>query len=84
MQDPEYEKFDYDDIIRDVHRCYLQGQSNLLNWVCFNPEKAKYLLIQWYELDAHEVQSLVEDTPEDAVDWISDLFTSESVTTPFQ
>jgi hypothetical protein len=84
VQDAEYEKFDYDDIIRDVHRCYLKGQSNLLNWVCFNPEKAKYLLIQWYELDTHEVRALVEDTPEDAVDWISDLFASESVTTPFQ
>ena len=78
-QEPIYDQYDYDEIVRKAYKCWLKGEQSLLNWVEYNPEEAKKLLVEWYDMEPQEIDILVEDTPEDATEWIADLFKSDSV-----
>lgn len=78
-QEPIYDQYDYDEIVRKAYKCWLKGEQSLLNWVEYNPEEAKKLIVEWYDMEPQEIDILVEDTPEDATEWIADLFKSDSV-----
>ena len=78
-QEPIYEQYDYDEVVRDAYKCWLKGENSLQNWIDYNPEKAKCLLTEWYDLEPEEVNALVYERSDEAFEWISDLFKSDSV-----
>jgi len=55
-----------------------RGVAGVEQWVFDAPHKAAALLAYWYE-DMDDVQELVEDFPDTAAEWISDLFTTDSI-----
>jgi hypothetical protein len=78
-QEPLYDQYDYDEVVRSAYKCWLKGEKNLLNWIEYNPEKAKCLIVEWYDMEPEEIDQLVYENPEEAFDWIADLFKSDSV-----
>lgn len=87
--DDEYEgytHYDYDisalgkrlnirKVTKAAHNCYIRGTKQLYDWVLMSPEKAAYLLEQSFgEKVEGEMWELVNAYPEDAVEWIQDLF----------
>lgn len=56
-----------------------RGEAGVEQWVFDAPHKAVALLSYWYD-DVDDVEELVEDFPETAADWISDLFATDSIT----
>jgi predicted glutamine amidotransferase len=55
-----------------------KGVSGVEQWVCDAPYKAVALLTYWYD-DIDEVESLVNDDPFTAAEWIADLFDTDAV-----
>lgn len=55
-----------------------RGIDGVEQWVFDAPHKAAALLSYWYD-DLDDVAELVEDFPETAADWISDLFATDSI-----
>lgn len=78
-QEPIYEQYDYDEVVRDAYKCWLKGEHSLQNWIDYNPEKTKCLLTEWYDLEPEEIHALVYERTDEAFEWISDLFKSDSV-----
>jgi len=73
-------KFNYDKIMRAAYNCYKRGSSQLVDWVVTAPEKAEFLLLEWYgETYPQEMQELVNIDPEEAAMLIGDLFDTGSV-----
>lgn len=56
-----------------------RGVAGVEQWVFDAPHKAAALLSYWYD-DVDDVAEMVEDFPETAAEWISDLFQSDSIT----
>jgi hypothetical protein len=65
-----------------VRACYNQferkGVKGIMQWVNDAPQKACALLNYWYD-DCDFVDELVYDDPEQAAEWLADLFTTDSV-----
>jgi len=58
-----------------------RGLAGLEQWVYDAPAKAAQVLAHWYDdLDAVELVDLVYKDPDQAAEWIEDLFKSDSVT----
>ena len=55
-----------------------RGVDGIEQWVFDAPHKAAALLSYWYD-DLDDVAEMVEDFPETAADWISDLFATDSI-----
>ena len=68
--------------IKACHNQYARrGTAGIEQWVYDAPEKATKVLAYWYEdLDEVELYDLVRKDPDEAAQWIQDLFTSDSVT----
>jgi predicted glutamine amidotransferase len=73
-------KHNYRKVLRAAYNCYRRGGPQLLDWVIAAPEKAEYLLIEWYgEHYRGEMAEMVNGSPEEAVDLIASLFEDGSV-----
>jgi hypothetical protein len=73
-------KFNYDKVMRAAYNCYKRGSSQLVDWVITAPEKAEFLLLEWYgETYPQEMQEMVNIDPEEAALLIGDLFEGGSV-----
>jgi predicted glutamine amidotransferase len=73
-------KFNYDKVMRAAYNCYKRGSSQLVDWVITAPEKAEFLLLEWYgETYPQEMQEIVNIDPEEAAMLIGDLFEGGSV-----
>lgn len=57
-------------------RCGVRG---IEQWVFDAPHKAAALLSYWYD-DVEDIANLVDEFPEDAAEWIADLFSTDSIT----
>lgn len=68
--------------VKACHNQYARrGTAGIEQWVYDAPEKATKVLAHWYEdLDEVELYDLVRKDPDEAAQWIQDLFTSDSVT----
>lgn len=55
-----------------------RGVQGVEQWVFDAPHKAMALLSYWYE-DIDDIADLVEDDPLTAAEWISDLFSTDSI-----
>ena len=68
--------------IKACHNQYARrGTAGIEQWVYDAPEKATKVLAHWYEdLDEVELYDLVRKDPDEAAQWIQDLFTSDSIT----
>ena len=55
-----------------------RGAAGVEQWVFDAPHKAAALLAYWYE-DLDGVEDLVDEDPECAAEWISDLFATDSI-----
>lgn len=72
--------FNYDRVLRAAYNCYRRGSGQLLDWVIAVPEKAEFLLLEWYgEAYDQEMAEIVNADPEEAVLLISNLFSDGSV-----
>lgn len=87
--DDEYEgyaHYDYDissigkklnirKVTKAAYNCHKRGTKALYDWVLMAPDKAAYLLEQAFgEKHEGEMWDMVNAYPEDAVEWIQDLF----------
>jgi hypothetical protein len=73
-------KQNYRKVLRAAYNCYRRGGPQLLDWVITAPEKAEYLLIEWYgEHYKGEMAEMVNSAPEEAADLIHTLFDDGSV-----
>lgn len=73
-------KMNYDKVIRAAYNCYKRGSSQLVDWVVTAPEKAEFLLLEWYgETYEHEMLEMVYSDPEEAAILIGDLFATNSI-----
>ena len=73
-------KQNYRKVLRAAYNCYRRGGPQLLDWVIAAPEKAEYLLIEWYgEHYKGEMTEMVNGSPEEAVELIATLFKDGSV-----
>ena len=82
----DYAHYDYDisaigkklnirKVTKAAHNCYIRGTKQLYDWVLMSPEKAAFLLKESFGEKADgEMWDLVNAYPEDAVEWIQDLF----------
>ena len=62
-------------ITRAAYNCHKRGTKQLYDWVLTAPDKAAYLLEQSFgERVEGEMWDMVNAYPEDAVEWIQDLF----------
>lgn len=62
-------------ITRAAYNCHKRGTKALYDWVLTSPTKAAYLLEQSFgERVEGEMWDMVNAYPEDAVEWIQDLF----------
>ena len=77
--DETLKPLNYAKVCRAAYNSWRRGGTNLLKWVEQAPEKAKFFLAEWYDLDGMEVDHLVDNKPEEAACWIADLFETESV-----
>jgi hypothetical protein len=68
--------------IKACHNQYARrGTAGIEQWVSDAPEKAAKVLAYWYDdLDELELIDMVRKDPDEAAQWIQDLFTSDSVT----
>lgn len=68
--------------IKACHNQYARrGTAGIEQWVYDAPEKAAKVLSYWYDdLDEIELMDLVRKHPDEAAQWIQDLFTSDSIT----
>ena len=77
---PVKKQQNYDKVMRAAYNCYKRGSSQLVDWVITAPEKAEFLLLEWYgETYPQEMQELVNIDPEEAAMLIGDLFEGGSV-----
>lgn len=73
-------KVNYDKALRAAYNCYRRGSAQLLDWVIAAPEKAEFLLLEWYgEQYEDEMYEIVNSDPEEAAILISCLFEDGSV-----
>ena len=73
-------KVNYDKAFRAAYNCYRRGSAQLLDWVIAAPEKAEFLLLEWYgEQYEDEMYEIVNADPEEAAILISCLFEDGSV-----
>lgn len=56
-----------------------RGVPGVEQWVFDAPHKAAALLSYWYD-DVDDVEELVDEFPDTAAEWISDLFSTDSIT----
>lgn len=68
----------YRKVCKAAYNCWRRGSEQLVDWVIAAPHKAKFFLQQWYEVDAEDVEELVDADPEEAARWIEDAFTQET------
>jgi hypothetical protein len=65
-----------------VRACFNQferkGLSGILQWVNDAPHKAAALLNYWYD-DCDFIEDLVYDQPDEAAEWLMDLFKTDSI-----
>jgi hypothetical protein len=62
-------------ITKAAYNCHKRGTKVLYDWVLMAPNKAAYLLEQAFgEKHEGEMWDMVNAYPEDAVEWIQDLF----------
>ena len=70
----------YKKVVRAAYNCYRRGGVQLLDWVITAPEKAEFLLLEWYgEQYEMEMAEIVNSDPDEAVSLISALFEDSSV-----
>jgi hypothetical protein len=72
-------KFNYDKVIRAAYNSWVRGESRLLDWVIQAPEKAGFLLQEFHNFSDQEIDQLVNAYPEDAAEYLSELFQTDSV-----
>lgn len=73
-------KVNYRKALRAAYNCYRRGSHQLLDWVIAAPEKAEFLLLEWYgEMYKNEMSELVNADPEEAVALLKTLFDDGSV-----
>lgn len=73
-------KVNYRKALRAAYNCYRRGSHQLLDWVIAAPEKAEYLLLEWYgEMYKNEMSEMVNADPEEAVALLQQLFDDGSV-----
>ena len=76
----EGKKVNYDKALRAAYNCYRRGSAQLLDWVIAVPEKAEFLLLEWYgEQYQNEMYEIVNSDPEEAAALITCLFEDGSV-----
>lgn len=75
-------QFNYRKVCRAAYNSWMRGSSNLVDWVEQAPDKAKFLLQEWYSMDDDEVDEMVDASPQEAADWIADLIETDSLTVP--
>ena len=77
---PVKKQQNYDKVMRAAYNCYKRGSSQLVDWVITAPEKAEFLLLEWYgETYPQEMQEIVNTDPEEAAMLIGDLFDTGSI-----
>ena len=73
-------KQNYRKVLRAAYNCYRRGGPQLVDWVIAAPEKAEYLLIEWYgEHYKGEMAEMVNSDPNEAASLIHTLFDDGSV-----
>lgn len=73
-------KQNYNKVLRAAFNSYRRGSAKLVDWVLAAPEKAEYLLLEWYgESYDNEMNIMVNANPDEAAELIADLFDSGSV-----
>jgi hypothetical protein len=71
--------FNYNKVLKAAYNSYMRGEPHLIDWVVQAPDKAAYLLQEWYSFDADEIDLMVNSEPEEAAIWVADLFESNSI-----
>jgi hypothetical protein len=68
--------------VRSAYNQWLRhGLTGIEDWVCEAPSKAAQVLAHWYDdMEINEMIDLVHRDPDQAAEWIEDLFRSDSVT----
>lgn len=73
-------KQNYNKVLRAAYNCYKRGSLQLIDWVLAAPEKAEFLLLEWYgETHEYEMAELVHSDPDSAAEMIYTLFADGSV-----
>jgi hypothetical protein len=73
-------KQNYRKVLRAAYNCYRRGAPKLIDWIIDAPQKAEYLLIEWYgEHYQGEMAELVNSDPDEAASLISTLFDDGSI-----
>jgi len=72
-------KFNYDKVIRAAYNSWVRGEARLLDWVIQAPEKAGFLLQEFHNFSDAEIDQLVNAYPEDAAEYLNELFLTDSV-----
>lgn len=73
-------KMNYNKVLRAAYNCYRRGSLQLVDWVLAAPDKAEFLLLEWYgEAHEYEMAEMVHSDPDGAAEMIYTLFSDGSV-----
>lgn len=70
---PAGRKLRWGKVYKAAFNSWQRGESNLRDWVYAAPEKAVYFLQRTYQMDASELEEMVNSDPDEAAAWISDI-----------
>ena len=73
-------QFDYHQTLRRAYKSYRKDKESMVSWVEKNPEQTEFLLTQWYQLDDDQLDEMIIEHPEQAADWLIDIFESSAET----
>lgn len=71
--------YNYNKIIKAAYNSWTRGETHLIDWVVQAPEKAMYLLKEWYDYSDVELDQLVNAFPDEAAEYIAEIFITDSV-----
>jgi predicted glutamine amidotransferase len=77
VENKDEKKLNYRKVAKAAYNSWRRGASHLRDWVYQAPHKATFFLAQCYETSEAELEEMVIADPEEAADWIADIFATE-------